>query len=109
MSHWRRPAMLLIWSHASGAKRILKHMRGPAAWEFQCSVDCDAPAPFAWQYWTNVANWNDPPATFHLDGPFAVGARLTTSLPGQTLHSLITHVVNDSQATIEMQLEHAML
>ena len=49
----------------------------------QASVDVDLPASFAWQYMTNVRNWNDPPATFALEGAFAAGARVTTSMPGR--------------------------
>ena len=59
------------------------------AWMFQHSVDCNAPRHFAWSHWSDIANWNDPPASFHLDGPFEAGSHLTTSLPGQTLHSVI--------------------
>jgi hypothetical protein len=79
------------------------------AWEFQYSVDCGAPRQFAWDHWTNVANWNDPPASFHLDGPFAAGSEITTSLPGQQLHSVIREVVPGHQATIEMLLPDAIL
>jgi hypothetical protein len=82
------------------------------AWVFEHSVDCNAPRQLAWSYWTHIANWNDPPATFHLDGPFDVGSRLTTSLPGQTLNSVIREVVNGSQsyeAIIDMQLPGAIL
>ena len=81
-------------------------------WRFQHSVNCNAPRQFAWTYWTNVANWNDPPARFHLDGPFDVGAHLTTNLPGQTLHSVIREVVKASptdEAIIDMQLPGAIL
>ena len=79
---------------------------------FQHSVDCNAPRNFAWSHWTDIANWNDPPASFHLDGPFGVGSRLTTSLPGQTLHSVIRRLVNGSrsdEAIIDMQLPGAIL
>ncbi|HWZ82021.1 MAG TPA: hypothetical protein VNW47_05330 [Terriglobales bacterium] len=79
------------------------------AWEFQTSVDCNASRHFVWSYWTNIANWDDPPATFHLDGPFSVGSRLTTSLPGQTLQSVIRDLKTDREATIEMQLPNAIL
>ena len=78
-------------------------------WQFQHSVECNAPRQFAWSYWTNVANWNDPPATFHLDGPFIAGTQLTTSLPGQTLHSMIREVKPGLEAIIEMQLNGAVL
>jgi hypothetical protein len=82
------------------------------AWMFQHSVDCNAPRQFAWSHWTDIANWNEPPASFHLDGPFEGGSRLTTSLPGQTFHSVIREVVNGSrsnEAVIDMQLPGATL
>jgi hypothetical protein len=44
-----------------------------------------------------------------LDGPFSVGSRLTTSLPGQTLQSVIRDLKTDREATIEMQLPNAIL
>jgi hypothetical protein len=31
---------------------------------------------------TNVANWEDPPATFELEGPFTAGASGRTRIPG---------------------------
>ena len=76
-------------------------------WTFEHSVECAASRKFAWAYWTNVANWNDPPAKFQLEGPFAVGSRLTTSLPDQTMHSVIRYVDPGHAATIEMQLPDA--
>ena len=81
-------------------------------WQFQHSVDCNTQRRFAWSYGTDIANWNDPHASFHLHGPFEPGTRLTTSLPGQTLHSVIRKVVNgprSDQATIDMQLPGAIL
>src|SRR5262245_58195184 len=83
--------------------------RSEPAWQFQYSVECAAPRRFAWSYWTNVANWNDPPATFHLDGPFDVGSTITTNLPDQTLRSVIEKLVADTEAVIEMQLPGACL
>jgi hypothetical protein len=79
------------------------------AWQFQHWVDCNAPRQFAWSRWTNIDNWNDPPASFHLNGPFDVGSHLTTSLPGQTLHSVIRDVTAAREAIIEMQLADAIL
>ena len=78
-------------------------------WQFQHSVDCSAPRQFAWNHWTNIANWNDPPASFRLDGPFDVGSKLTTSLPGQTFHSVIRNVTSGREAIIEMPLADAIL
>ena len=73
-------------------------------WTFEHSVECAASRNFAWAYWTNIANWNDPPAKFELDGPFAVGSQLTTTLPDQTLYCLIRYLEPGCAATIEMQL-----
>ena len=43
-------------------------------WKTAHSVDSHASLPFAWAYMTTVANWDDPPATFELDGPFVAGS-----------------------------------
>src|SRR5712692_8747914 len=53
------------------------------AWEIEYSVETSASPAFAWTYMTNVANWDDPPAEFKLDGPFAAGSRGVTQIPGQ--------------------------
>ena len=47
------------------------------------AVETNASPAFAWNYWTDVANWDDPPAEFELDGLFATGSRGATRLPGQ--------------------------
>ena len=80
-----------------------------SVWEFQYSVECHATRRFAWTYWTDISNWNDPPATFRLDGPFDVGSRLTTILPDQTWHSTIRNVDSEREASIEMQLPDAVM
>ena len=76
-------------------------------WSFQYSIECNARRRFAWEYWTNIANWSDGPAKFELPGPFAVGSRLTTTLPDKTMHSVIRYVDRGQAATIEMQLPDA--
>jgi hypothetical protein len=83
-------------------------MNAPA-WTFEYSIDCNTSRQFAYRYWTDISNWNDPPARFELDGPFEVDSRLTTTLPGQTYHSIISHVDPDRAATIEMQLTEGVL
>jgi hypothetical protein len=87
----------------------MSHSISDPVWEFQYSTKCNAPRPFAWRFWTHIANWNDPPAKFDLDGPFEVGARLTTTLPGQTWHSIIRDLKPEREATIETQLPDAIL
>jgi hypothetical protein len=80
------------------------------AWEITHSEETDASPVFAWNYWTNIANWDEPPAKFELDGPFEAGSHGTTRLPGQEpLRWLIREVVPPSMATIEFQLEGAVL
>lgn len=87
----------------------MTHNMNEPAWQFQYSVECNAACRFAWSYWTNISNWDDPPARFILDGPFAVGSRLTTILPGQNFSSVIRDVKPQREATIEMQLPDAIL
>jgi hypothetical protein len=80
----------------------------PVSWEITHSVETNASPSFAWNYWTEVTNWDDPPAKFALDGPFASGSCGTTRLPGQEpLHWFIHEVNPPHAATIEMQLEGA--
>jgi len=78
-----------------------------SVWQFEHAVECEAPREFAWEYWTNPANWDDPPARFEFDGPFAVGTTLTTVLPGQRLRSVIREVQQGSGALIEMDFAGA--
>jgi hypothetical protein len=44
-------------------------------WEITHSVETNASPAFAWHFWANVANWDDPPAEFELEGPFATGSQ----------------------------------
>ncbi len=79
-----------------------------AAWECECSVEADVSPHGAWEFWTNVANWVDPPATFELDGPFAIGSRGTTRMPGQPPMSwVITDIQPESAFTTELMLDDA--
>jgi hypothetical protein len=79
-------------------------------WEITHSVETNASPAFAWRYWTNIANWDDPPAEFELDGPFAAGSHGRTRLPGQEpLPWLIREVTPPDRAIIEMNLDGATL
>ena len=74
------------------------------------SVETDASPSFAWQFRTNVANWNDPPAQFAMEGPFEPGSTGTTLLPGQPpFHWRITDVNPGKSFVTEMQLDQAKL
>ena len=97
----RRPAGEIV--------ATMTHSMSEPVWEFEYSAECNAPRPFAWRFWTDIANWNDPPAKFDLDGPFEIGARLTTTLPGQTWYSIVRDLKPEREATIEMQLPDAIL
>jgi polyketide cyclase/dehydrase/lipid transport protein len=80
------------------------------AWELEHSVEADVSPSFAWSFRTDIRNWNDPPAKFSLEGPFAVGARGTTLVPGQEpFHWCISSVQPGRSFLIEMQLDHATL
>jgi hypothetical protein len=81
-------------------------------WECQRSVDVDVPVSFAWAYMTDIRNWNDPPAEFALEGPFAEGTRGTTEMPGRPLAFWIIRDVEPGRTyTIQGDsfLERAML
>jgi hypothetical protein len=87
-----------------GCRKWLGGNVSETVWEFEHAVECEAPREFAWKYWTNPANWDDPPARFEFDGPFAVGTRVTTILPGQKFQSVIREVAPGSSALIEMDV-----
>ena len=78
--------------------------------QLEYAVEAEVTPVFAWQFRTNVSNWNDPPAQFAFDGPFEAGARGTTLLPGQeTLHWQIREVRHGESFVIEMPLDRATL
>jgi hypothetical protein len=78
-------------------------------WKFEYAVECEAPQEFAWKYWTNPENWDDPPARFEFDGPFSAGTRIKTILPGQTLESVIQGVEFGREATIQLAYGEARI
>lgn len=74
------------------------------------SVEADVSLAFAWMFRTDVANWDDPPAKFELNGPFVVGAQGTTLIPGEPpLRWRISEVIPQRLFVIEMQLDRAAL
>lgn len=83
---------------------------GDVAWEISHSVETNASSAFAWTYWTNVANWSDPPAEFELDGPFAAGSRGMTHFPGAESRQWRIREVHPMESfTLETQLDGATL
>jgi hypothetical protein len=80
------------------------------AWQLEHSVETDASRGFAWSYLTDVRNWNDPPAEFALDGPFAPGSHGRTLMPGQEpVRWCISEVQPTQSYTLETPLEGATL
>jgi len=80
------------------------------SWEITHSIEANVSPAFAWQYWTDVANWDDPPAEFELNEPFSTGSRGLTRLPGQEpLRWLVREVSPPTAATIEVSLDGAIL
>jgi hypothetical protein len=80
------------------------------AWHIQHSVEAAVSCSFAWDWRTNIENWDDPPARFQLHGPFATGSWGTTDLPGQPpWRWQIREVRPDTSFVIDMPLDGAVL
>jgi hypothetical protein len=78
-------------------------------WEITHTVETSASPGFAWNYWTNVAHWADPPAEFVLEAPFAPGSQGTTRLPGrEPLYWVIREVTAPNSATIELSVREGV-
>jgi hypothetical protein len=70
------------------------------------SVDAEVSLAFAWDYRTDITKWNDPPAVFSLEGPFAAGSRGTTQMPGQApVHWRIRDVTPNESFVSEVDLD----
>ena len=69
-------------------------------WEFQSSVETEADPQFAWDFWTNIANWreHEPGVEFEMDGPFTEGSRGTTKMPGQDPHHWVIRAVDPGRS-----------
>lgn len=81
-----------------------------AAWELKHSVEIEASLSFAWGFMSNVSNWDDPPAEFHLDGAFVAGARGYTQSPGQPPQPWrLIEVHPEESYTLELALAGATL
>ena len=78
------------------------------AWAIEHFVETKATPVYAWTYMTDVKNWDDPPATFRLEGSFTSGAAGTTELPGQEARQWrLRDVVSRECYTIEIALDGA--
>ena len=82
-------------------------------WSFQHSVECHASKSFAWQFWTNVANWpvvDSSAEAVELDGPFAAGAKgITKPRDLPPVEWQIIEVQDESNARIEILAPGAVL
>jgi len=116
----RRPALLLDFSPALAASPLrfgVSQTANPLirddrriALQLEHSIEVEVSLEFAWRYRTDIATWNDPPATFVLEGPFIAGSRGTTLLPEQQpLHWNIREVQPLNAFILEMQLDRALL
>lgn len=80
------------------------------AWEIRHAVETSASPAFAWKYWSNVSNWDDPPAAFELHGPFEAGSRGITRIPGQPqIEWFLREVRPPESATIAIPLVRAVI
>jgi hypothetical protein len=80
------------------------------ACQLEESVEVEVSPLFAWSWRTDIKNWDDPPAQFQLDGPFASGSWGTTLLPGrEPLRWHIRDVRPGTSFVIDMPLDGAVL
>jgi hypothetical protein len=81
-----------------------------AEWLLEHSEVTTASPEFVWEYWTDVSNWVDPPASFKLDGPFVAGSRGVTLLPDRDPFGWFIEEVQPGRAyTIGSELDGAVL
>jgi hypothetical protein len=79
-------------------------------YQVEHSVEAPVSPAFAWDWRTEVKNWNDPPAQFQLDGPFSIGSWGTTWLPGkEPLRWQIRDVQTTRSFVIDLRLDGAIL
>ncbi len=52
------------------------------AYQLEHAIEAEISLSFAWNCRTDITTWDDPPAQFQLDGPFASGSWGTTLFPG---------------------------
>ena len=80
------------------------------ACQLEHSVEAEVSPSFAWNWRTDIKTWDDPPAQFQLDGPFASGSWGTTLMPGgASLHWQIRDVRPSASFIIELPLDGAVM
>ena len=92
------------------ASRCPRSVMKNIACQLEHAVEAEVSSSFAWSWRTDINNWDDPPAQFQLDGPFASGSWGTTLLPGQEpVRWQIRDVRPGAGFIIEMPLDGAVL
>ena len=87
--------------------RVMKEI---AYYQLEHAIEIDVSCTFAWQWRTDIRNWDDPPAQFRLEGPFAEGTWGTTLLPGQEpLRWQVREVRPEQSFILAMPLDGAAL
>ena len=80
------------------------------ACQLQHSLEVEVRPSFAWALRTDVTSWEDPPAEFQLDGPFASGSWGPTLLPGpDPMRWQIRDVQPGKSFIIDVPLDRALL
>jgi hypothetical protein len=80
------------------------------ACQLEHSVEAEVSPSFAWNWRTDIKTWDDPPARFQLDGPFASGSWGTTLMPGgESLRWQIRDVRPGASFIIELPLDGAVM
>jgi hypothetical protein len=83
------------------------------AWNFEHSVECQATKDFAWQFWSNVKNWEvvDPGVEWvRIDGPFASGTKGVTKPRGSDLAEwTLVDVQPGKSAIVEIAIPGAIV
>ena len=81
-----------------------------AYYQTEHAVEVHVSCTFAWNWRTDIRNWDDPPARFRLEGPFADGTWGTTLLPDQEpLRWQIREVRPGQSFIVDMPLDGAAL
>jgi hypothetical protein len=85
-------------------------MKEIAYYQLEHAIEVQVRRTCAWNWRTDIRNWDDPPAQFRLEGPFVDGTWGTTLLPGQeALRWQIREVRPEQSFILEMPLDGATL
>ena len=97
-------------SRRSSGSKVRSWVMKNIACQLEHSVEAEVNPSFAWSWRTDIDNWDDPPAQFQLDGPFASGSWGTTLLPGrEPLRWQIRDVRHGAAFIIDVPLDGAVM